>query len=611
MTNTENNARRLKGALRILQILMSVVFLILLGRLIQLQVIEYDIYNPISQRNSIRQEVVNPSRGLILDRNGVILVENEPVYSIYVIPSSFPASKTPLLAELMNLPLEFVEQRLQQAQNFSRHRSSRLFSEVEFDIFSRIQENIWRLPGITHRIESKRVYPAGVKASHTLGYLREVTPQEFRTSNIYRLGDKSGRSGLELTYESYLRGETGVEFRRVNAYGQGIASYNDGELDQHPVKGLNIITTLDVELQLLAEKLMAGKTGGLVALDPNNGEILALVSAPDFEIGRLSGRIDREYWAQLVNDPSQPLFNRAISSREPPGSTFKPIMGLVGLRLGVITPETNVFCGGGFFRGRLYRCTATHGNQNLEQAIMNSCNTYFFHMMNRIVAQHGINDWHAMIQRAGLGRINHIDLPFESPGILPDSTEMDKLFGPRRWGLGDQISLGVGQGVIAASPLQMALSTAEIANGGYWIQPHLVRALEYEDGSVEYTNPGKSKIEWIRDRDLEPVRKGMRRAVTEGSGRFHANMQSIAIAGKTGTAQNPRGIDHGWFVSYAPYDNPQIVVAVIIENGGFGSVSAAPIASLLIEKYINGEIRRPRLVDLVLNFVPRESTVVR
>lgn len=604
------NGRRIRTSMRILQIAIIIVFVLFLGRLFQLTVIEYDTYSPISERNSVRQENVNPSRGLIFDRYGAILVENTPVFSIYVTPIDFNNDNIPLLAELLDFPIETVETALQRARSFSWYRSSRMFAEIEFEVFSRVEENIWRLPGISHQVESKRVYPSGVRASHVLGYLREVSREDFR-SGTYRLGDKAGRSGIERSYESFLRGQSGTQLRRVNAYGQGIGPFNEGSLDLAPIKGGNLTTTIDAELQRIAEQLMEGKVGGLVALDPNNGEILAMVSAPDFDISRLSGRLDASYFGEIQTDSLRPMFNRAIASRQPPGSTFKPIMGLLGHRSGIITPETTVFCNGGYWRGRLYRCTANHGNQNLEQAIKNSCNTYFFHMMNRVVNTIGINDWHAMIQRMGLGRVNNIDIPAEQSGILPDSTQMNQIFGRGRWGLGDQINLGVGQGAVAATPMQMALVAAEIANGGYWVQPHLVKSITYEDGQVEPANPGKSKIEWIRDRDLIPIRNGMRRAVTEGSGRFYANIQSVPTAGKTGTAQNPHGRDHGWFIAYAPYDNPQIAIAVIIENGGFGSVSAAPIASLVIEQYINREIRRQNLFTMMLNFVPRDSNVDR
>lgn len=609
--NHHNASRRLQTSLRIIQLLIVAVFLLFLGRLVQLTVFEFDTYNPISERNSIRRETVNPSRGLIYDRHGVLLVENTPVFSIYVTPIDFRAENIPLLASIMNIPEETVTNALQRARNFSWYRSSRMFSEVEFEVFSRIEENIWQLPGISHQIESKRVYPAGVRAAHVLGYLREVSEADFRSTNIYRLGDKAGRTGIERTYESFLRGETGVQLRRVNAFGQGIGPYGNGNLDMHPVRGANLQTTLDAELQRLAELLMEGKVGSLVAMDPNNGEILALVSAPDFEISRLSGRVDRSYLSAVMSDSTRPMFNRAIATRQPPGSTFKPMMGLVGLQTGLVTPQTTIFCNGGYFRGRLYRCTAIHGNQNLEEAIKNSCNTYFFHMMNRIANTIGLNQWHAMMQTMGLGRINGIDIPSEQTGIVPDSTQMNQIFGRGRWGLGDQINLGVGQGVVAATPLQMAIATSQIANGGYWVQPHVVRAIHYENGEIEYAEPARERVEWITERDLAPVRVGMRRAVTEGSGRFFANLQSVPTAGKTGTAQNPHGRDHGWFIAYAPYDDPQIAVAVIIENGGFGSVSAAPIASLLIEQYMNGEVRRQNLLRDMLNFVPRDSNVQR
>lgn len=351
MLSMDKDNRKLKGSLRILQIIVGLILLIYLGRLFQLQVLEYDTYNPISQRNSVRQEVVNPSRGLIYDRNGKILVENAPVYSVYVTPSLFDTTRISLLAEIMEIPDSLVRVGLSQARSYSLHRSSRLFSEVEFDAFTRIEENIWRLPGITHQIESKRVYPSGVKASHTLGYLREITREEFQSSDTYRLGDKAGRSGLELIYEQTLRGKAGIEFRRVNAYGQSIGAFNEGTLDVIPDKGDNIHTTLDLDLQIFAESLMVNKAGGLVALDPNTGEILAMVSAPDYDISKLSGRLDTQYWAEINQDTLRPLFNRAISSREPPGSTFKPIMGLVGLRLGLITPQTTVHCNGGYYQG--------------------------------------------------------------------------------------------------------------------------------------------------------------------------------------------------------------------------------------------------------------------
>ncbi len=612
MSSSYQQTQHLKTSIRILQTIVAGVMLGLLFRAFQLQVIDYDVYVPVSQSNSIRQEQITAARGTILDRNKIVIVENTPVYSLYVTPSVFKDSHADLLATIMEVPVEAVRARLAKARAYSWHRPSRLFDEVEFEDFSKIEENIWQLPGLSHQIESKRVYPTDVNGSHLLGYLSEVTEKEYRSETGYSLGDKAGRSGIESTYEKKLKGMNGIEYRVVNAFGQSIGPYENGSEDLEPVKGSTIFTSIDAKVQALAEQLMKGKTGSLVAMDPRNGEIIALVSAPDFDINRLSGKMDLPYWREL-NSPNfgRPLFNRAVTTRQPPGSTFKPLMGLIGLRLGVITSDTRVFCSGGFFLGRLYRCTEKHGSQNLEESIQNSCNTYFYTMMHKIVTQHGLEVWHDMAKQFGLGRLNYVDLPSEGTGILPDSLYFDRAFGVRKWGIGDMISLGIGQGAMGFSPLQMAVATSSIANGGYWVQPHVVRSVLDANG-VEIMNSTRiTKIDWVRDADLEVVRSGMRRAVTSGGGRIFVNMPFIEVAGKTGTAQNPHGFDHGWYIGYAPYENPTIAVAVIIENGGFGSISAAPIASLLIEQYLTGELKRPNVLNAVLNFVPRKAEVRR
>lgn len=612
MGSHQQQSQHMRYAIGVLQTLITVAMLGFLFRAFQLQVIDYDIYVPVSERNSIRQEPITAARGTILDRNGVIIVENTPVYSLYVTPADFRDEHANILAAIMGVTVDDVKTRLAKARAYSWHRPSRLYDEVEFDVFSRVEENIWQLPGLSHQIESKRHYPTAVNGSHLLGYLREVTEREYRSDKGYRLGDKAGRTGIENTYEPYLRGAYGSEYRVVNAYGQGLGPFEMGAHDREPVKGHTIQTAIDATLQELAEKLMKGKTGSLVAMDPRNGEILALVSSPDFDISRLSGKLDLQYW-RSINAPGigNPLFNRAVTTRQPPGSTFKPVMGLIALRLGVVTPETRILCTGGYFLGRLYRCTDRHGQQNLEEAIKNSCNTYFYSTMHRIVNQHGLETWHDMVKQFGLGRLNYIDLPSEDAGILPDSLYFNRAFGVRRWGIGDLINLGIGQGAMGFSPLQMAEVAAVIGNRGNWVQPHVVRSIESQDGARTDITPRVTRLGWIRDQDLEVVRKGMRRAVVEGSGRFYANVPGVEVAGKTGTAQNPHGFDHGWYIGFAPFENPTIAIAVIIENGGFGSISAAPIAGLLIEQYVTGEIKRPHVVNLVLNFVPRSSEVRR
>lgn len=600
--------QRAKMSIRVLQIGMVGLGLLILGRLVQLQIVEHDTYGPLSRENSLRQETVTPARGLIYDRNGQLLVDNEPIYSLTITPARYDTENNALLADILDLPPELVERKVSQARSYSWYRSSRLFTEVDFRKFSVIQENIWKLPGIGHQVESKRHYPVdSLKASHLLGYLREVSEEEYRRSNSYHLGDKVGKSGLEMVYENYLRGEAGTEYQKINALGQSLGSYDNGSLDESPVEGADLHTTLHTPLQLMAEDLMEGKRGAAVAIDPRDGSVLAMVSAPQYDIRRLSGRIDSAYWQQVNTDTTDPLYNRAISSTQPPGSTFKPLMALMALEMNLITPETEINNPGYYTRGRRYNDLADPGVYDVGRAIEQSSNTFFFWLMDRIISRRGVNRWHDLAHAFGLGRATGIDLPNERQGILPDSTWLNRTLGEGRWGLGDLMSMGVGQGYLSASPLQMAQVAAQIGNGGYRVQPHLVHSIRRSDGTVLYTNTSREKIEWVDPENLEVVRNGMRRVVTEGSGRYYANLDSISVAGKTGTAQNPHGQDHGWFIAFAPMDDPRIAIAVLVENAGYGSVSAAPIASLLIEKYLNGDIAANRqwIYQRMKNFEPR------
>lgn len=608
------NSRQIQQAhksIRILQAIVVIGFLVLFGRIFQLQILDYEKYEPLSQQNSIRMDIVNPARGLILDRNGTILVENQPIYSISVTPAQFKMENVPLLSDFLGVEEKMVKERILLAQQYSWQRPSRLFTEVPFEVFTNIEENIWRLPGIGHQIESKRNYPTNVTASHVMGYLREPTRNQFLQSqnsdSRMLLGDKVGISGIEMVYEDYLKGDRGTKYLQVNAFGQILDSYDGGSLNEAPIKGSDLITTLDADLQELAEELMVNKQGGLIAMDPNTGEILSMVSAPQYDLRKLSGKIDNDYWQKVNTDSLNPLFNRAISSQQPPGSTFKPFMGLFGLHSGIINANTEIYNPGFYRRGREYKDLADPGNYNLKEALTKSSNTYFFWMMDQIASNGHLNDWSEKMKDFGMGVKNNIDIPFERDGILPDSTYMNRTFGDRYWGVGDLMSLGVGQGMVSVSPLQMAVAVSSIANGGYKVQPHLVSAIRNSDNSISYTNPERQKIDWISPNHLRVVQEGMRGVVQDGSGRYYANLDNLGIkvAGKTGTSQNPHGLNHGWFIAYAPYDNPTIAIAVLMENAGFGSISAAPIAGLLIEQYINREISRKHVKNYVLNFTPR------
>ncbi len=603
----QKNKQHIHTSIRVLQFVMLGLGLIIMGRIVQLQIIDHEKYVPISQENSLRKETVLPARGLIYDRTGKLLVDNQPIYTITITPSKFESEKIPLLSRLIDVPDSTVRSRVREAQKYSWHRPSRLFTEVDFEVFSRVQENIWRLPGIGHQINSKRHYPTDLKISHVLGYLREASKREYESSKNLHLGEQVGKSGLEQVYGNYLRGEDGVEYVRVNALGQSVSSYDKGNLNKPPQKGNNLVTTLDADLQQTAETLMEGKIGGVIALDPDDGSILSMVSAPQYDIRKLSGKIDTAYWNKINSDTTDPLYNRTVSSKKPPGSTFKPLMALIGLKLGLITPETVVHCDGAYYRGRAYKCIKAHGDQVLLEAIKNSCNTYFFSLMNKIAVNGHLNKWHQMLNEIGLDRTNNIDLPNEARGIIPDSSYLNRAFGENRWGIGELISLGVGQGLVSVSPLQMSVVASAIANGGYRIQPHIVRSIRHNNGDIQHTSVEKEKVSWIEPDHLTLVRKGMRKVVTEGGGRWYANLDSIAVAGKTGTAQNPHGKDHSWFIAFAPVDDPEIAIAVLIENAGYGSLTAAPIASLLIEKYLTGDIKRDWIYQKMLNFTYQDS----
>ncbi len=596
---------RTKVSTIVLQAIFTLLCLVVLGRVFYLQIIEYDTYQDIGSRNSIRQEYIEPARGLIYDRNGKLIVDNKPTYSVTVIPGNFDKTKIPLLAEILDVPDSLVYAKVIEAQNYSWYRSTKIFNDIDFKTFSAIEENIWQLPGVGHQVDGKRNYPTDMRASHILGYLREASREDYLNKPDIRLGDRVGKSGLELVYENSLKGELGIDFIRVNAFGQTIGVYSEDNGKKPPVQGSGLISTIDLDLQILAEDLLEGKFGSVVALDPNNGEILAMANAPDYDLSLLSGSIDPSYWQKINFDETAPLFNRAISSRQPPGSTLKPLMGIIGLDLGIVTPNTQIYNSGQYIRGRAYNDLADPGHYDLEKAITFSSNTYFLSVMDDIATSGKFNSWSKKMNDFGLGVPNNIDLPSSNRGIVPDSTYMDQRFGVRKWSLGDILNLGIGQGLIAASPLQIAQMTASIANGGYKIKPHLVKAIEMPDGKIEELPILFEKIDWVKDSYIETIKKGMRRVVTEGSGRYYADVPNAYVAGKTGTAQNPSGEDHGWFISFAPVDNPQIAVAVLLENSGFGSISAAPVAGLIIEQYLFGEIKRKHVYDYVKNFKPK------
>lgn len=572
-------------------------------RLVQLQLLEADVYSGTSRDNAVRKHRVQPARGVIFDRNGTLMVDNEPIYTITVTPRYFDVSNIGLLASLMDVPDSLVTARLQAASNWNPFRPSPLFQEVPFDTYSRVQENLYRLPGVAYEVRQKRRYRTKARAAHALGFIREIsrTQLERRSEDGYRQGDLIGQTGLEKYYEPRLRGELGSEFVLVDKYGREVSSFRDGIEDTPPVSGYDMYLTLDHEMQALAESLFVGKRGGAVAIDPKTGEILTLVSKPDYDPNIFSTSVSSELWTYLTQSAEKPMFNRATMSGMPPGSTWKPFMALMGLQEGLIRPTETIYCPGyhPLGRGRMFRCMHIHGDISVKQAIKESCNTFFFEVMMRT----DVNTFSDYAHRFGFGDTYDTDLPEQSAGLIPDSSYYNRTY-PSGWTIGYSINLGIGQGDMTVTPLQLANYTATIANGGTLHPPHLVRQM-VRTGTDEVTTPDlpPSRPTGIDPQYFDLVKDGMRLVMEKGTG-AHLQLPGIRSGGKTGTAQN-NGKDHSIFVMFAPYEDPQIAIGVVVENAGYGGTAAGPIASFMAEQYLTGQIattpQRKWLLERTLN----------
>lgn len=568
-------------------------------RLAQLQILDQEQFAEESQDNAVKERRVIPARGAILDRHGELIVSNQPSYSILLTPRYFDESKASLLAELMEMPDSVVAAKIEEAKDWSPFQASPIFKEVPFDIFSRVQENDYRLPGITYNIIEKRSYLSDARAAHALGYIREINgdqlaryqeqAQENDDASMYRQGDLIGQTGVEREYEPFLRGEPGSAFKLVNVHGREISAYKSGTLDRAPTSGYNMHLAMDLKVQALAESLFVNKRGGAVAIDPETGGIIALVSEPDFDPTIFSGNLDQTTW-EYLNGYQKPLLNRATMNLMPPGSTWKPFMALMSLAEGNIKPGETVYCGGGhpLGGGRFFTCMGVHGPMSVVTGIQNSCNTFFFEMMYRT----DVNTFNRYARMFGFGERAPTDIREQTEGLIPDSAYFNRFAGEGVWGPGWTLSLGIGQGNMGVTPLQMARYIAAVGNKGTLVTPHLVdKLVNPETGDVIYPDlPPPAKID-IKEEYFDLVKEGTKRVMELGTGRL-AQIPDITSGGKTGTAQAPgQGrIDHSVFVMFAPWDEPKIAIAVQCENSGFGGNCAAPIASLMAEMYLKGEI---------------------
>ena len=580
--------------------------LLLLVRLFMLQIVDPS-YKMSAQSNYLRHITDYPTRGLIYDRNGELLVYNEAHYDLMVIPGQVKDIDTLEFCSLLGIDIDTFESRLLQARRFSRFRASVFERQISKTTFAAFQEKLFRFQGfyVQPRTLRKYAYPM---ATHTFGYVGEAGPNIISNSPYYRPGDYIGISGLESAYEEILRGQKGVRIRMVDVLNRDIGSFQDGRYDTLAITGQDLYTTLDHLLQAYGEKLMQNKRGSIVAIEPATGEILALVSSPSFDPGLLVGRQRTQNYRALQNDTLKPLFNRALQAQYPPGSVFKLVNTLIALQDGVITPSTTYGCSGIYHtRGISIRCRSHPSPVNAITGIQYSCNTYSSIIFQNTINQDGFPSiqeafahWRNHVMSFGIGRSFGSDLAHELSGLVATSDYYDRLYGPAGWRSQTILSLGIGQGELGVTPLQLANMTAAIANRGVYHTPHIVKAIGTPNNpnrQMQHTN----QID-IDRAHFETMVEAMHLVVEQGTGSF-SRIPEISMGGKTGTVQNPHGENHSVFVAFAPVDNPKIAISVVVENAGYGSVWAAPIASLMIEQYLTGEIKRSWFEQRVLDAV--------
>lgn len=567
-------------------IIISVVF-IYLTRLFYIQVIDR------TSASEIRKKEVRAPRGLIKDRNGLVVVANQPMYDLMLIAKDLKAFDTLLFCDLIGMDKSNFLEKIDRAKKLP-YKPFLFKRQLDFREYAIVQEEIHEFPGFYSVSQTKRVYPFR-SAAHVLGYVGKVDSSEIlEFKGVYNDQDFIGKTGLESTYETYLKGEKGEEWLLYDVHNRVKGKYNSGEKDKLPMPGFNLITSLDIELQNYGEALMKNKRGSVVAIEPSSGEILAFISSPTYDPSVMVGGKRGEMFDKLKKDTLKPLFNRPVMAMYPPGSTFKTIMSLIGLEEEAIKSKTKYKCNGLSKIPGIVTCHDHDKVKGVRDAIRFSCNNYYSFLMKDHFAlekftnaSKAYDNWFEYASSFGLGKKLTQEFPFESKGNLPKKGYYDKLYGKGRWKAPTIISLSVGQGELLMTPIQIANVFSAIANRGYYIKPHLVKWLELENGTKKI-DFDTVKIP-IKDRYFEKVVLGLEDVVQKGTAR-RSKIKSIDMCGKTGTAENPHGEDHSVFAAFAPKEQAKIAIAVFVENSGFGSTWAAPIASLMIEKYLNKTI---------------------
>ncbi len=582
-----------------IQGLFLVVCLILLAKLFYIQVVS-DKYFLSAESNVLRKIYTFPARGVIFDRKGRVLVQNEPVYDLLIIPNQVKPFDTLDLCNTIGIDMPGFRKRYQKASNQSRYQPSIFEKQLSVQIYAALQEKLARFPGFLVQNRTIRHYPDSV-AGQFFGYVKEVTKKDIEEHNgYYRPGDYIGKAGIERQYNDVLRGERGVINMLYDARNVPQGSYAEGKFDTLARSGERVISSLDMEVQKLGEQLMQNKVGSIVAIEPSTGEVLAFVSSPGYDPNLMVGRNQGNNYMDIFGRPNRPFLVRPTSGYYSPGSAFKPLDALIGLQEGVIDPETIFNCPGGYWAGNhQVKCEHVDGPISLRRGLARSCNTYACNVFARIMTQKKFKNqkeayanWEQRVRKFGIGQPLDIDMPFERKGTLFTSEEYTKRFG-KYWGYTTVISLAIGQGEINTTPLQMANIMAIIANRGYYIKPHLIQAIG-EKKIIKKDYITKNYV-GVDSRHFEPVIDGMEQAVNSPWGTaILSRLPNIIMCGKTGTVQNPHGKNHSVFIGFAPRDNPKIAIAVIVENAGYGSTYAAPIASYMAEKYLTDSISKPR-----------------
>jgi penicillin-binding protein 2 len=598
----------LSGRKYIIGIIIILIGLVFIIRLFFLQVVDTS-YRVSAENNSRRVVTLFPARGLIYDRNGELMVYNQAAYDLMISPFQLKAFDTTELISILDITKQRLIDGIEKAYH-PRTRREPFIKQLSPESYAVLQEKLYKFPGFYVQPRTLRKYSRNI-AAHVLGYVGEVDDKKIAEDEYYNMGDYIGISGVEKTYEQYLRGEKGRNIYNVDVHGRVQGPYEDGKFNEPAVVGKNLVSSIDSDLQEYGEKLMDNFRGSIVAIEPSTGEILALISAPDYSPDLLVGRVRTKNYVRLLQDTLKPLFNRALMAQYPPGSTFKLVNALIGLEEDCLTNSTKYYCDLGYYYGGVHVGCHTHSSPlNLPQAIQKSCNAYFCNVFRRIIQDPkfansalALDNWRNKVMSFGFGKKLESDFANELSGSVPGSSLYNNIYGENRWKFITVISLSIGQGELAITPLQMANMTSAIANKGYYYRPHVIKSIV---GADEIDPRFSEKQYTAFDTSYFPVViEGMEQAVNGGAGSTAriAQIPGITVCGKTGTAENPHGEDHSIFVAFAPKEKPRIAVSVYIENGGFGSTYAAPVASLMIEKYLTDTIsyRRKWIEQRMLN----------